>query len=143
MLYLDCNLVIILKRAFKLDKSVMIHLILVYCLLMENSFIVASNWEAKNFHLSFCDMKPNCDGDSELFDRIVQAESRKQDNDNHLYDYPVIRTKRAFAPYRTGKTVASKVSEILDNLLLHSDYDKRIRPQVYLMNFKHKSKIFK
>ena len=111
----------------------MIFLSFLYFLFIENMFAIdVTNKVGQNFHLSFCDMKPNCDGDSELFERIVQAESRKQDNGNHLYDYPVIRTKRAFAPYRTGKTVASKVSEILDNLLLHSDYDKRIRPQVYL-----------
>ena len=113
----------------------MIHLFLVYCLLMENSFIVASNWEAKNFHLSFCDMKPNCDGDSELFEKLSQESNRQPDTDDPLYNYPVIRKKRAFAPYRTGKTVATKVSEILDNLLLYSDYDKRIRPQVKANNF--------
>ena len=40
------------------------------------------------------------------------------------------RVKRAFVPYRTGKKVASEVSNALDNLLLYSGYDKRIRPQV-------------
>ena len=109
----------------------MIFVSFVYFLFIENLFAIdVTNKMGHNFHLSFCDMKPNCDGDSELYERLSVAGSRKPDNDDHLYDYPVIRTKRAFAPYRTGKTVASKVSEILDNLLLHSDYDKRIRPQV-------------
>ena len=39
------------------------------------------------------------------------------------------RVKRAFVPYRTGKKVASEVSNALDNLL-GSGYDKRLRPQV-------------
>ena len=130
MLYSHCNLVMILKRAFKLDKSGMIHLIFVCCFLTEKSFSVASNLEVNHFHLSFCDMKRNCDGDSELFEKLTQEGNMQQNKVDHLYNYPVIRKKRAFAPYRTGKTVASKVSEILDNLLLHSDYDKRIRPQV-------------
>ena len=40
------------------------------------------------------------------------------------------RVKRSFIPYRTGKKVASQVSNTLDHLLFFSGYDKRIRPQV-------------
>ena len=123
----------ILKKAFKVNSSVMIVISLVYIFLIEIAFAnIPSNSEGQNLHLSFCDMKPKCDGDSELYEKLSQEESKRPDNEDHLYNYPVIRKKRAFAPYRTGKTVASKVSEILDNLLLHSDYDKRIRPQVCL-----------
>lgn len=44
------------------------------------------------------------------------------------------RVKRAFIPYRTGKAVASQVSNALDHLLFFSGYDKRIRPQVKPQN---------
>ena len=67
--------------------------------------------------LEFCDILPNCDGDSELMQY------------NLLDHAPLGRVKRAFAPYKTGKAVANQVSNALDHLLLHSDYDKRIRPQ--------------
>ena len=40
------------------------------------------------------------------------------------------RVKRAFLPYRTGKKVASQVSNALDHLLFFSGYDKQIRPGV-------------
>ena len=41
------------------------------------------------------------------------------------------RAKRAaFLPYRTGKKVASQVSNALDRLLFFSGYDKQIRPGV-------------
>ena len=110
-----------------------ISLILIHCFMLEKTFCVPSssvNIQTDNFHLnSFCDMRPNCDGDSELHERLMKQDSLAE-NENSLYNYPVTRRKRSFAPYRTGKTVASQVSQTLDNLLLHSDYDKRIRPQV-------------
>ena len=110
-----------------------ISLILIHCFMLEKTFCVPSssvNIQTDNFHLnSFCDMRPNCDGDSELHERLMRQDSLAE-NENSLYNYPVTRRKRSFAPYRTGKTVASQVSQTLDNLLLHSDYDKRIRPQV-------------
>ena len=110
-----------------------ISLIFIHCFMLEKAFCVPSgsiDIGTDSFHLSsFCDMRPNCDGDSELHERLMR-EDRLVENENSLYNYPVSRRKRSFAPYRTGKTVASQVSQTLDNLLLHSDYDKRIRPQV-------------
>lgn len=44
------------------------------------------------------------------------------------------RAKRAdFLPYRTGKKVASQVSNALDRLLFFSGYDKQIRPGVSII----------
>ena len=110
-----------------------ISLIFIHCFMLEKAFCVPSgsiDIGTDSFHLSsFCDMRPNCDGDSELHERLMR-EDQLVENENSLYNYPVSRRKRSFAPYRTGKTVASQVSQTLDNLLLHSDYDKRIRPQV-------------
>ena len=40
------------------------------------------------------------------------------------------RVKRSFVPYKTGAKIASEVSGTLDDLLMYSGYDKRIRPQV-------------
>ena len=57
---------------------------------------------------------------------IIQANSEDQEYD---------RVKRSFIPYRTGKKVASQVSNTLDHLLFFSGYDKRIRPQVRNLNF--------
>ena len=51
-----------------------------------------------------------------------------EENDSGQLD----RVKRSFIPYRTGKKVASQVSNALDHLLFFSGYDKRIRPQVSL-----------
>ena len=49
---------------------------------------------------------------------------------------PQERAKRAFLPYRTGKKVASQVSNALDHLLFFSGYDKQIRPGVsYIPRF--------
>ena len=88
---------------------------------------------------SVCDLSSNCDGDSELFDQIATIEHEIRNNRiqnynndyNDIISYPTLkRTKRSFAPYRTGKIVASQATNTLDNLLIHSDYDKRIRPQV-------------
>ena len=46
-------------------------------------------------------------------------------------DFITERFKRStFVPYRTGATIAKEVSSTLDELLLYSGYDKRIRPQV-------------
>lgn len=45
--------------------------------------------------------------------------------EEHLY-----RVRRAFVPYKTGKKVQGVVSSQLDQLLLYSGYDKRVRPQV-------------
>ena len=53
----------------------------------------------------------------------IQSESEEESNN-------VDRVKRSFIPYRTGKKVASQVSNALDHLLFFSGYDKRIRPQV-------------
>ena len=111
-------------------------LIIVYFFCLESSFCAsASGVDGNNIHHnSFCDIKPNCDGDSELYERLLKEEDDASfgGNKNSLYHYPVTRRKRSFAPYRTGKTVAGQVSQTLDNLLLHSDYDKRIRPQVLI-----------
>ena len=98
------------------------------------TFSCSSNVD-EHFSINFCDVRPNCDGDSELFEKLVELgpsnslQGKRNDNDI-LIHYPVKRTKRSFAPYRTGKEVASQATDTLDNLLLHSDYDKRIRPQV-------------
>jgi len=127
------------ERGLKVDKSTltaMITLIIVHFLFIEKSICAASSIEVDNFHRnSFCDMKPNCDGDSELYERLMREDDGIMERGNSVYNYPVTRKKRSFAPYRTGKTVASQVSQTLDNLLLHSDYDKRIRPQVFYGSF--------
>lgn len=84
-----------------------------------------------------CDTHPNCDGDVRLFETLrdlQQVSYQLIDKDinetasNHYY--PLTRVKRAFAPYKTGKAVADQVSSTLDQLLKHSGYDKRIRPQL-------------
>ena len=51
---------------------------------------------------------------------------KEANSEDHEYE----RVKRSFIPYRTGKKVASQVSNTLDHLLFFSGYDKRIRPQV-------------
>ena len=49
------------------------------------------------------------------------------------------RVKRSFVPYKTGAKIASEVSGTLDDLLMYSGYDKRIRPQVIgILVFNHK-----
>ena len=117
--------------------TAMLTLIIVHFLLIEKSICAASSIEIDNVHLnSFCDIKPNCDGDSELYERLMKEDDAMNvEKESSVYNYPVSRKKRSFAPYRTGKTVASQVSQTLDNLLLHSDYDKRIRPQVFYGSF--------
>ena len=111
------------------DIAAVIFIHFLFCLTL-----CASNVD-ENFQINFCDVRPNCDGDSELFEKLIEyvpadsLQGNHSDNDI-LMHYPVKRTKRSFAPYRTGKAVASQATNTLDNLLLHSDYDKRIRPQV-------------
>ena len=127
----------VFKRRYLLTLTYIIKtLIIVYFFCLESSFCAsASVVDGNNIHHnSFCDIKPNCDGDSELYERLLKEEDDASfgGNKNSLYHYPVTRRKRSFAPYRTGKTVAGQVSQTLDNLLLHSDYDKRIRPQVLI-----------
>ena len=55
--------------------------------------------------------------------KIEKIQSEEEEESN-------VRVKRSFIPYRTGKKVASQVSNALDHLLFFSGYDKRIRPQV-------------
>ena len=119
------------SKSNKQTLTVMITILTLHFLFMDKSFCVASSIQENVQHFnSFCDMKPNCDGDTELYERLIADGSIQQNNGNSLFNYPVKRTKRSFVPYRTGKIVASQASQTLDNLLLHSDYDKRIRPQV-------------
>ena len=45
-------------------------------------------------------------------------------------EYQARYRRSTFVPYKTGREVAAKVSNALDELLLFSGYDKQIRPGV-------------
>lgn len=70
----------------------------------------------------------NCGGAKEAFD---------DDPDTDWVDFGHERVKRELTFYKTGKALTSQVSSALDDLLLHSGYDKRIRPQVHTLTLVH------
>ena len=85
------------------------------------AFISVFSGVSDSVELKYCDIDVDCDH----FQSIYYTDGQDPTNEGHFF-----RVKRAFVPYKTGKEVASQVSNALDHLLLYSGYDKRIRPQV-------------
>ena len=76
------------------DIAAVIFIHFLFCLTL-----CASNVD-ENFQINFCDVRPNCDGDSELFEKLIEyvpadsLQGNHSDNDIFMH-YPVKRTKRS------------------------------------------------